>query len=140
MRVHRCQKCEKRGGSLVFRQTKRGIQWKYPYVGHYDPTKKSKKRWCSLDKEQLNRIEFTEDWYQIDYGKLIETAQSEYKKHGENIISETALIKAGKLLEENGFLKYRIFDKVYHDVTHIFVTEKFIEDTIGDKYTDKPKK
>jgi len=140
MRVHRCTKCQKRGGYLVFRKTKTNVQRKYPYVGHYDSTKKSKRQWCSLNEEQLNSIEFDDDWYQIDYGKLIEIAQSEFKKHGENTISDAALIKASELLEKNGFLTYRIFDKVYHSMTHLFVTEKFIEDCVGDKYTDKPKK
>jgi len=140
MRVHRCTKCQKRGGYLVFRQTKKSVKWKYPYVGHYDPTKKSKRQWCSLNEEQLNSVEFADDWYQIDYAKLIQKAQYEHKKQGENKISEDAFVKAGKLLEENEFLKYRIADKVFHDASHIFITEKFIEDTIGDKYTDKPEK
>lgn len=140
MKVHRCTKCQKRGGYLVFRQTKKNVKWKYPYIGHYDPTKKSKRQWCSLNETQLNTIEFVDDWYQIDYGKLIEKAQYEHKKQGENRISEDALVQAGELLEKNGFPKYRIADKIFYNLTHIFVTEKFIEDTIGDEYTDKPKK
>lgn len=139
MKVHRCTKCQKRGGYLVFRQTKKNVKWKYPYIGHYDPIKKSRRQWCSLNENQLNTIEFVDDWYQIDYGKLIEKAQYEHRKHGENKISEDALVQAGELLEKNGFLKYRIADKIFYNLTHIFVTEKFIEDTIGDEYTDKPK-
>ncbi len=113
---------------------------KYPYVGHYDPSKKSKRKWCSLNIEQLNSIESPEDWYQIDYWKLIEEAQSEHKKNGENQKSEDALVKACQLLEKHGFMKPYISDKVFHNFTHIFITEKFIEDVLPDKYNDKPKK
>ena len=110
------------------------------YVGHYDPTKKSKRRWCSLNKKQLNTIEFVEDWYQIDFGELIQKAQYEHKKHGENKITEDALVKAGELLEEHGFLKHKTSDRLFHNFTHVFVTEKFIEDTLDDRFSDKPKK
>lgn len=139
MKVHRCTKCNKRGGHLVFRQTKKSVQWKYPYVGHYDPTKKSRRKWCSLNEEQLNRIECSEDWYQTNYAELVQKAQTEHKKKGENPISEDALVKAAKLLEKNGFLKYKIADKLFYDFSHVFMTEKFIEDCLPDKYNDKPK-
>ena len=140
MKVHRCTKCEKRRGYLVFRKTKKNVQWKYPYVGHYDPTKKSKRRWCSLNEKQLNEIEFDEDWYQIDYGKLIKKAQIKHMKNGINSVSEGMLVKMGKLLEDNGYLKYRIADRIFHNFYRPFVTEKFIEDSLPDKYNDKPKK
>lgn len=140
MKVHRCMKCNQRGGYLVFRQTKKSVQWKYPYVGHYDPSKKSKRKWCSLNDKQLNSIEFNGDWYQNNYGNLIEKAQIEHKKNGENPISEEALVKASKLLEKNGFLKHKISDRIFHDFTHIFITEKFIEDVSPDRFNDKPKK
>lgn len=139
MKVHRCTKCKQRGGYLVFRKTKKNVQRKYPYVGHYDSKKKSKRRWCSLNEEQLNTIEFDETWYQIDYWKLIEKAQSEYQKHGQNQVTEDALVKASKLLEQHGFLKSSVSDRLFHNFTHLFVTEKFIEDILPDKFNDKPK-
>jgi hypothetical protein len=140
MKVHRCHKCGKRGGYLVFRQTKSNVVQKYPYVGHYDILKKSKRRWCSLNAEQLDPIESPEDWYQIDYRKLIEEAQTEYKKHGKNQKSEDNLVKAAQLLEEHGFVKPYNYYKVGYNVTHFFITEKFIEDILPDEYNDKSKK
>lgn len=140
MKAHRCTKCQKRGGYLTFRQTKKDVNRKYPYVGHYEPTKKSKRKWCSLNEEQLNTIEFVEDWYQKKYFKFIKKAQMEHMKNGENQISEDLLVKAGKLLEKNGFLKEKIGDRLFHNFTHVMITEKYIEDVLPDKYNDKPKK
>lgn len=131
MRVYRCTKCEKRGGYLVFRSTKKN-NYKYPYVGHYDPSKKSKRTWCSLNKTQLNQIEFNEDWY-ANYIKLIRKIQRKYRELGEDQIVARHTLQSAKLLEKKGFLTYRIADRVYYDVSHIPISEKEIQDILDER-------
>jgi len=92
-----------------------------------------------LNRKQLERIEFVGNWYQIDYMKLIKKAQQANKEQS-RIKQKDAWVKIGNLLEKNGFLKYMISDKMLFDLCRLPITEKFIENAIGDKYTDKPKK
>lgn len=132
MRVYRCTKCEKRGGYLVFRSTKKN-NYKYPYVGHYDSLKKSKRTWCSLNKAQLNQIEFNEDWYE-KYIRLIRKIQIKYRELGEDPVVAKYTLQAARLLEKKGFLTYRIADRVYHNVSHIPISEKEIQDILDEHH------
>lgn len=129
MKVYRCTKCDQRGGYLVFRSIKKN-NLKYPYVGHYDSTRNSKRKWCSLNKKQLNQIEFVEDWYD-KHLKLIEKIQVEYKELGEgNPTLDKHILKAAEMLEKNGFLTYRIEDRVCYDVNHIVISEKEVQNIL----------
>ena len=138
MKIYRCTKCEQRGGYLVFRTTRAKTLQKYPYVGHYDSTKRTRRRWCSLNKEHLNKIEFRDDWYQHDYINLIKKSRFPKNQARSNI--EKIWVNAGKLLEKNGFQKNRIGERLLYDLTYTFLTEKYVEDLLPSEYSDKPKK
>ena len=138
MKIHRCTKCEQREGYLVFRTTRAKTLQKYPYVGHYDSAKRTRRRWCSLNKDHLNKIEFRDDWYQHDYINLIKESRCPENQARSNI--EKIWINAGKLLEKNGFLKNRIGERLFYDLNYTFLTEKYVEDMLPNKYSDKPKK
>jgi len=148
MKVYRCSKCQKKDGYLVFRKTKHD-KFKYPYVGHYDPTKKSKKKWCSLNPKQLNSIDFNEDWYDDEYSKLIQKIQYdnymdiENKKHQYGFQNKAVnqkiarlVRRAGRLLNKNGFLTYRIADRLDQDITHVFITERNIAQRLPSHFSE----
>jgi len=139
MKVFRCEECHERGGHLVFRETKNNKR-KYSYVGHYDPTKKSKRRWCYLNSTCLNNIDFDAEWFDKDYSKLIWKIQSVYNQKGKTPMLAGLVLKAARLLEKNGFLIYRIAERLEHDVSHVFVTEKEIEGFLDERFNDKTKK
>ena len=115
MKIHRCTFCKTKGGFLTFRETSWRMRIKYPYVGHYDPTKKSKRRWSELNKKQLNQIQFRDDWYQIDYIQLIKNSQEKYLITGIDSLPKELIVELGNLLENNGFLKYRIGERIFYD-------------------------
>jgi len=148
MKVYRCLKCEKKGGYLVFRRTK-NKKFKYPYVGHYDPTKKSKKKWCSLNSVQLNTIDFDDDWYYDEYAKLIQKIQYDNQRDVENqknqygyknnmINQKIARLvrRAARLLNKKGFLTYRIADRLDQNINHVFITEKEIEEILPSRFSE----
>ena len=103
----------------------------YPYVGHYDPTKKYRKRWCSLNENQLNSTELLDNWYQNDYHNLMKKVRIRARKDEYTQESKEMFVRAGKLLEKHGFPKYRIGSKLLYDLNHWTVLEKPIEDALG---------
>ena len=118
---------------MTFRRTKQSASRKYPYVGHYDPAKKSKRTWCSLNEKQLNSIEFIDGWYQNTYASLIREARVEIMNNGNIPKLDRLIVRAGKLLEENGYLKNRIGEKIICDISCL-VLEKSIHDTLNQKW------
>ncbi len=131
MKISFCPKCNEHNGTLVFRTTRKNNR-KYPYVGHYDPSKKSKKRWCSLGLKKVLDVTFDGDWY-YEYILLMREMKKFVKEHDNDIntVPETKLDEVADLLEKNGYLKYLIADKIYHDVYHVLLpTTKEIEDTL----------
>ena len=116
MRIQRCTKCGTRGGHLTFRRTKPTVLRKYPYVGHYDIAKKSKRRWCSLNEKQLYAIEILDDWYQSEYIQLGKKAREYWGKREDSSEFYDLLARAEKLLVKHGFPEDRRGYKVFLDM------------------------
>jgi hypothetical protein len=123
MRIVRCPRCEKTGGYLVFRKTKTKL--KYPYVGHYDSSKKSRRKWCSLTLNQLNEIEFSDKWFG-GYVDQVKLARRTYLQKGEGEEVKILVNEAGRILEKNHYLIYRIADRVTHDIYFLHTTDEEI--------------
>ena len=112
MKINKCPKCKK-SGFLVFRHTKYK-DLKYPYVGHYDSTKKSSKRWCYIEIEDLT-IQSKPNW-QIHYDMLIKKWLKLWNRNHSVKESIRPLKKAAKLLEKNGHNQKTIWKKLESDM------------------------
>ena len=58
--------------------------------------------------------------------------QKKHLKDGIDSIPKKTLIKLATLLNENGFLRYRIADRIYHDFHHPKITEQYAESMLSD--------
>lgn len=85
------------------------------FFGHYDSTKKSKKKWCSIKKVQLTEVKIDDKRYFSDYKSLIPKLtdaiqQSDHKQESDLRIS------AIKILKELDWPSHFILDKINEDV------------------------
>lgn len=77
MKILKCPNCDRIGGSLHFKPARIGTRL-YPYVKHYDSSKKSRITLCNISASKLLQIEFPDsnhnawksvldpkDWYKI---------------------------------------------------------------------------
>ena len=133
MKINLCPKCNNKG-SLIFTTTKRNGR-KYSYVQHYDPITKSKKK-CNIPIKELVRIKFDGKWYKV-YEYVITMIQGlcdgyyrsaeqrmfnpylSSRIYGLDIVAgyqRSILHAAGSILEKNGYLKYRISERIMWDV------------------------
>ena len=131
MKIDSCPKCNRKG-SLIFTTTKRNGK-KYSYIQHYDPKTKAKKK-CSIPIKELVQIKFNAHWYQV-YKSLItiiqimcdayikdlvgSTRELHIRIYGLNAVAayhRSILEAVGCILEENGYLKYRISERIMWDV------------------------
>ncbi len=144
MKIEICPRCHKKG-SLSFRLTKKP-NYKYPYVKHYDPKKKSKTSWCYLHEGELLAIKFTESWYN-QYLRLIRKISKQYRtqfnsypqqfqyifltssvemmqdKFSENETWGKTWIMASNMLKKNGYHADLVHDTVRHDLITVTIDE-----------------
>lgn len=84
-----CPICGANGGVITRRRAGRrgSLRWgkgqgAYWYIGHYDPKKKTRKRWCYLDSEPrpLAKIRVADSEYK-NYLKVLEDSLADLCKH-----------------------------------------------------------
>ena len=88
------------------------------FIGHYDPTKKSKRRWCPINDKQLAQVKINDNRYFSQYLILA----NEYVNSGIKglvDISNRVLNESCNILKEIGWPDEYILDKFYADVKNI---------------------
>lgn len=113
MKVAKCPLCGKKG-FLTFRYTK-FKDMRYPYIGHYDPKKKTKRRWCHMNSIHRKKLDKKILW-QETYYKLIADGDRIREKTEERQNWGKPLIKAARLLENNGYQTDQIEPKLLRDL------------------------
>jgi hypothetical protein len=85
------------------------------FFGHYDSTKKSKKKWCSIKKVQLTEVKIDDKRYFSEYKSLIPKIADALQQSDDMQVN--GLCKsATKILAELGWLSRFVMDKIKEDV------------------------
>jgi hypothetical protein len=90
------------------------ITREYFFIGHYDSTKKTKRRWCSIKEHELASVEISDVRYFSKYKPLIKELVNVNNKCSE-ANRRVLLNMAYKVLEEIGWPQSYINDKIYAD-------------------------
>jgi len=85
------------------------------FIGHYDPTKRSRRRWCSINDKQLAQIKIVDDRYFSQYLPIANEYVNSRMK-GWVDISYRALDESCNILKEIGWPDRYILDKFEADV------------------------
>jgi hypothetical protein len=97
------------------------------FIGHYDSSKKSRRRWCSITKSQLASVEIDDNRYSLEYKPLIKEivdmmlvdSSSTNEQIERRILFKTRILfehSAAKLLKELGWPEFFIPDKIQEDI------------------------
>jgi hypothetical protein len=85
------------------------------FFGHYDSTKKSKKRWCSIRKIDLTATQINDKRYFSDYKSLIPKLADALQQSDHRQVSDLCN-SAIKILKELDWPSRFIMDKINEDV------------------------
>jgi len=152
MKIEDCPKCKEKGW-LIFTTTKKNGR-KYPKIRHYNKSRNPPRYTHTIKIEDVIHIHFDEksNWYK-EYEKIIlemdKISEKDYPSEKNNlqtypklepfhhrltqkldIIAKNhvdLLLKIGKILEENGFLKNLIPDRICWDFHIIPWSKEFFK-------------
>ena len=94
------------------------------FIGHYDASKKWKKRWCHIPEGQLSSVEINDDKYFSQYKPLINELYANASKgpddnsSGQGLLLPALFLQAGDILKELGWPEHLIDDKIFADMKY----------------------
>jgi hypothetical protein len=88
------------------------------FIGHYDPTKKSKRRWCPINEKYLAQVKINDNRYSSQYLPFANEYVYSYLK-GLAYKSHRVLDESCNVLREIGWPDQYILDKFQADVKNI---------------------
>ena len=88
------------------------------FIGHYDPNKKSKRRWCPINEKYLAQVKINDNRYSSQYLPFANEYVYSYLK-GLAYKSQRLLDDSCNILKEIGWPDQYILDKFQADVKNI---------------------